>query len=236
MGGSDQWGNITSGVELIRKKTGKKVSAMTCPLITKTDGTKFGKTEDGNIWLDKNKTSPYKFYQYWLNSSDEDAKKYVKIFTFETKKYIDNLIAQHELYPHERILQKFIASELTKMVHSDSELKKVINASNILFSKGKEFSFSSIDEETFLQVFEGVPNNLISNEDFKNCSTVEELIMFSSLFNSKSDLSRALKENSVSINKEKINSKKSKSSISLIHNKYLVIQRGKKKYSLLILN
>ena len=122
------------------------------------------------------------------------------------------------------------------MVHSDSELKKVINASNILFSKGKELSFSSIDEETFLQVFEGVPNNLISNEEFKNCSTVEELIMFSSLFNSKSDLSRALKENSVSINKEKINLKKSKSSISLIHNKYLVIQRGKKKYSLLILN
>ena len=236
MGGSDQWGNITSGVELIRKKTGKKVSAMTCPLITKADGTKFGKTEDGNIWLDKNKTSPYKFYQYWLNSSDEDSKKYVKIFTFETKKYIDNLIAQHELNPHERILQKFIASELTKMVHSDSELKKVINASNILFSKGKELSFSSIDEETFLQVFEGVPNSLISNKDFKNCSTVEELIMFSSLFNSKSDLSRALKENSVSINKEKINSKKSKSSISLIHNKYLVIQRGKKKYSLLILN
>ena len=236
MGGSDQWGNITSGVELIRKKTGKKVSAMTCPLITKADGTKFGKTEDGNIWLDKNKTSPYKFYQYWLNSSDEDSKKYVKIFTFETKKYIHNLIAQHELNPHERILQKFIASELTKMVHSDSELKKVINASNILYSKGKEFSFSSIDEETFLQVFEGVPNSLISNKDFKNCSTIEELIMFSSLFNSKSDLSRALKENSVSINKEKINSKKSKSSISLIHNKYLVIQRGKKKYSLLILN
>ena len=109
MGGSDQWGNITSGVELIRKKTGKKVSAMTCPLITKADGTKFGKTEDGNIWLDKNKTSPYKFYQYWLNSSDEDSKKYVKIFTFETKKYIHNLIAQHELNPHERILQKFIA-------------------------------------------------------------------------------------------------------------------------------
>ena len=204
MGGSDQWGNITSGVELIRKKTGKKVSAMTCPLITKADGTKFGKTEDGNIWLDKNKTSPYKFYQYWLNSSDEDSKKYVKIFTFETKKYIDNLIAQHELNPHERILQKFIASELTKMVHSDSELKKVINASNILFSKGKELSFSSIDEETFLQVFEGVPNSLISKKDFKNCSTVEELIMFSSLFNSKSDVSRALKENSVSINKEKI--------------------------------
>ncbi len=236
MGGSDQWGNITSGVELIRKKTGKKASAMTCPLITKADGTKFGKTEDGNIWLDKNKTSPYKFYQYWLNSSDEDSKKYIKIFTFETKEYIDNLIAQHELNPHERILQKFIASELTKMVHSDSELKKVINASNILFSKGKELSFSSIDEETFLQVFEGVPNSLISNKDFKNCSTVEELIMFSSLFNSKSDVSRALKENSVSINKEKINSNKSKSSISLIHNKYLVIQRGKKKYSLLILN
>ncbi len=236
MGGSDQWGNITSGVELIRKKTGKKASAMTCPLITKADGTKFGKTEDGNIWLDKNKTSPYKFYQYWLNSSDEDSKKYIKIFTFETKEYIDNLIAQHELNPHERILQKFIASELTKMVHSDSELKKVINASNILFSKGKELSFSSIDEETFLQVFEGVPNSLISNKDFKNCSTIEELIMFSSLFNSKSDVSRALKENSVSINKEKINSNKSKSSISLIHNKYLVIQRGKKKYSLLILN
>ena len=236
MGGSDQWGNITSGVELIRKKTGKKACAMTCPLITKSDGTKFGKTEDGNIWLDKNKTSPYKFYQYWLNSSDEDSKKYIKIFTFQTKDFIDKLITQHEINPHERILQKFVASELTKMVHSEKDLQKVIDASKILFSKNKDLSFSNIDKETFLQIFEGVPNNSISLTEYNTCTSITELIMLSPLFNSKSDVIRALKENSVLINKEKIDSKKSISSIDLIHNKYLVIQRGKKKYSLLILN
>ena len=236
MGGSDQWGNITSGVELIRKKTGKKACAMTCPLITKSDGTKFGKTEDGNIWLDKNKTSPYKFYQYWLNSSDEDSKKYIKIFTFQTKDFIDKLIIQHEINPHERILQKFVASELTKMVHSEKDLQKVIDASKILFSKNKDLSFSNIDKETFQQIFEGVPNNSISLTEYSTCTSITELIMLSPLFNSKSDVIRALKENSVLINKEKIDSKKSISSIDLIHNKYLVIQRGKKKYSLLILN
>tara|TARA_B100000925_G_scaffold60953_1_gene40932 strand:+ start:1506 stop:2789 length:1284 start_codon:yes stop_codon:yes gene_type:complete len=235
MGGSDQWGNITSGVELIRKKSGKKANAMTCPLITKVDGTKFGKTEEGNVWLDKNKTSPYKFYQYWLNSSDEDSKKYIKIFTFETKEFIEDLIDQHVKAPHERILQKFIASELTKMVHSEEDLQKVLNASNILFSKSKDSSFSDIDEETFTQVFEGVPNNSISNEEYNKCSSIEELLMFSPLFSSKSDVFRSLKENSVSINKEKIDSNKDLSSIELIHNKYLVIQRGKKNYSLLIL-
>ena len=235
MGGSDQWGNITSGVELIRKISGKKANAMTCPLITKVDGTKFGKTEEGNVWLDKNKTSPYKFYQYWLNSSDEDSKKYIKIFTFETKEFIEDLIDQHVKAPHERILQKFIASELTKMVHSEEDLQKVLNASNILFSKSKDSSFSDIDEETFTQVFEGVPNNSISNEEYNKCFSIEELLMFSPLFSSKSDVFRSLKENSVSINKEKIDSNKDLSSIELIHSKYLVIQRGKKNYSLLIL-
>ena len=208
---------------------------MTCPLITKVDGTKFGKTEEGNVWLDKNKTSPYKFYQYWLNSSDEDSKKYIKIFTFETKEFIEDLIDQHVKAPHERILQKFIASELTKMVHSEEDLQKVLNASNILFSKSKDSSFSDIDEETFTQVFEGVPNNSISNEEYNKCSSIEELLMFSPLFSSKSDVFRSLKENSVSINKEKIDSNKDLSSIELIHSKYLVIQRGKKNYSLLIL-
>ena len=236
MGGSDQWGNITSGVELIRKKSGKKANAMTCPLITKVDGTKFGKTEEGNVWLDKNKTSPYKFYQYWLNSSDEDSKKYIKIFIFETKEFIEDLIDQHSKVPHERILQKFIASELTKMVHSEEDLQKVLNASNILFSKSKDSSFSDIDEETFTQVFEGVPNNSISKEEHNKCSSIEELLMFSPLFSSKSDVFRSLKENSVSINKEKIDSNKDLSSIELIHNKYLVVQRGKKNYSLLVLN
>jgi tyrosyl-tRNA synthetase len=235
MGGSDQWGNITSGVELIRKKSGKKTNAMTCPLITKVDGTKFGKTEDGNVWLDKHKTSPYKFYQYWLNSSDEDSKKYVKIFTFESKKFIEELIDQHLKAPHERILQKFIASELTKMVHSEKDLEKVLNASNILFSKDKYSTFSDIDEETFNQVFEGVPTNSISNEEYNKCSSIEELLKFSPLFKSKSDVFRSLKENSVSINKEKIDSNKDLSSIELIHNKYLVVQRGKKNYSLLVL-
>jgi len=235
MGGSDQWGNITSGVELIRKKSGKKTNAMTCPLITKVDGTKFGKTEEGNVWLDKDKTSPYKFYQYWLNSSDEDSKKYIKIFTFESKEYIEELIDQHLKAPHERILQKFIASELTKMVHSEKDLEKVLNASNILFSKNKDSSFSDIDEETFTQVFEGVPTNLITNEEYNKCSSIEELLKFSPLFKSKSDVLRSLKENSISINKEKIDSNKDLSTIELIHNKYLVVQRGKKNYSLLVL-
>ena len=235
MGGSDQWGNITSGVELIRKKSGKKANAMTCPLITKVDGTKFGKTEEGNVWLDKNKTSPYKFYQYWLNSSDDDSKKYIKIFTFESKKFIEELIDQHLRAPHERILQKFIASELTIMVHSKQDLEKVLNASNILFSKNKDSGFSEIDEETFTQVFEGVPTNLITNEEYNNCYSIEELLKLSPLFKSKSDVIRSLKENSVSINKEKIDSNKDLSSIELIHNKYLVIQRGKKNYSLLVL-
>lgn len=235
MGGSDQWGNITSGVELIRKKSGKKTNAMTCPLITKVDGTKFGKTEEGNVWLDKQKTSPYKFYQYWLNSSDEDSKKYIKIFTFESKEFIEELIDQHLRAPHERILQKFIASELTIMVHSKQDLEKVLNASNILFSKNKDSGFSEIDEETFTQVFEGVPTNLITNEEYNNCYSIEELLKLSPLFKSKSDVIRSLKENSVSINKEKIDSNKDLSSIELIHNKYLVIQRGKKNYSLLVL-
>jgi len=235
MGGSDQWGNITSGVELIRKKSGKKTNAMTCPLITKVDGTKFGKTEEGNVWLDKDKTSPYKFYQYWLNSSDEDSKKYIKIFTFESREFVEELIDQHLKAPHERILQKFIASKLTKMVHSEKDLEKVLNASNILFSKNKDSSFSDIDEETFTQVFEGVPTNSITYDEYNKCSSIDELLKFSPLFKSKSDVFRSLKENSVSINKEKIDSNRDLSSIELIHSKYLVVQRGKKNYSLLAL-
>ncbi len=235
MGGSDQWGNITSGVELIRKKSGKKTNAMTCPLITKVDGTKFGKTEEGNVWLDKDKTSPYKFYQYWLNSSDEDSKKYIKIFTFESREFVEELIDQHLKAPHERILQKFIASKLTKMVHSEKDLEKVLNASNILFSKNKDSSFSDIDEETFTQVFEGVPTNSITYDEYNKCSSIDELLKFSPLFKSKSDVFRSLKENSVSINKEKIDSNRDLSSIELIHSKYLVVQRGKKNYSLLVL-
>ena len=157
MGGSDQWGNITSGVELIRKKNGKKAYALTCPLITKSDGSKFGKTEEGNVWLDRRKTSPYKFYQYWLNSSDEDSYKYVKIFTFAKKEFIEKLIKDHNDEPHLRKLQKFIAEEITTMVHSEEDLKNVKNASSILFGKNTEQDLSIIDEETFLDVFSGVP-------------------------------------------------------------------------------
>ena len=156
MGGSDQWGNITSGVELIRKKNGKKAYALTCPLITKSDGSKFGKTEEGNVWLDRRKTSPYKFYQYWLNSSDEDSYKYVKIFTFAKKEFIEKLIKDHNEEPHLRKLQKFIAEEITTMVHSEEDLKKVKNASSILFGKNTEQDLSLIDEETFLDVFSAV--------------------------------------------------------------------------------
>ena len=190
MGGSDQWGNITSGVELIRKKNGKKAYALTCPLITKSDGSKFGKTEDGNIWLDRAKTSPYKFYQYWLNSSDEDSANYIKIFTFAAKDFIDNLITEHNEAPHERKLQKFIAEEITRMVHSDADLINVKNASNILFSKNTNENLSKIDEATFLDVFDGVPNVSMNNDkiiNFKNLvkifsCPINILIIYNTIF------------------------------------------------------
>ena len=235
MGGSDQWGNITSGVELTRKKSGIKVHALTCPLITKADGTKFGKTEEGNVWLDRDKTSPYKFYQYWLNTSDEDAVKYLKIFSFMNESSVTKMIEEHLASPHLRLIQKQLASELTKLVHSEEDLKNVIFASNIIFSKESKDNLSEIDEKTLLQIFDGLPVTKISLSDYQKSENIENVLMNSSLFNSFSDLRRALKENSVSVNRKKIDAEAKISEIDIIKNKYIIVQRGKKKYSLLIL-
>ena len=235
MGGSDQWGNITSGVELTRKKSGIKVHALTCPLITKADGSKFGKTEEGNVWLDRDKTSPYKFYQYWLNTSDEDAIKYLKIFSFMNESSVTKMIEEHLASPHTRLIQKQLASELTKLVHSEEDLKNVIFASNIIFSKESKDNLSEIDEKTLLQIFDGLPVTKISLSDYQKSENIENVLMNSSLFNSFSDLRRALKENSVSVNRKKIDAEAKISEIEIIKNKYIIVQRGKKKYSLLIL-
>ena len=236
MGGSDQWGNITSGVELIRKKTGEKAYALTCPLITKADGTKFGKTEDGNVWLDRNKTSPYKFYQYWLNISDADAKKYIKIFTFYSKDEIDEYIKIHDEAPHQRFLQKTIAEFLTKLVHSEKDLEKSIIASNILFGKSTYEELSNLDEKTFLDIFEGVPNINISFDEIKQPLLVQEFLYKAKFLSSKSEIIRALKQNSISINKQKVDSSYSISKENLICNKYVLAQRGKKNYYLISFN
>ena len=235
MGGSDQWGNITSGVELTRKKSGIKVHALTCPLITKADGTKFGKTEEGNVWLDRDKTSPYKFFQYWLNTSDEDAIKYLKIFSFMNEVSVIKMIEEHLASPHLRLIQKQLASELTKLVHSEEDLNNVIFASNIIFSKESKDNLSEIDEKTLLQIFDGLPVTKISLSDYQKSENIENVLMNSSLFNSFSDLRRALKENSVSVNRKKIDAEAKISGIEIIKNKYIIVQRGKKKYSFLIL-
>ena len=236
MGGSDQWGNITSGVELIRKKTGKKVYALTCPLITKADGTKFGKTEAGNVWLDRNKTSPYKFYQYWLNISDADAKKYIKIFTFYSENEIEEYIKTHDEAPHQRFLQKTIANYLTKLVHCEEDLDKSIKASNILFGKSTSKDLSDLDENTFLDIFEGVPSIIISFDEIRQPSNVQEFLYKAKFLSSKSEIIRALKQNSISINKEKVDASYSISKENLICNKYILAQRGKKNYYLISFN
>ena len=235
MGGSDQWGNITSGVELIRKKNGKKVFALTCPLITKSDGSKFGKTEDGNVWLNREKTSPYKFYQYWLNSSDEDSLKYIKIFTFAEKEFIEKLINDHNEEPHLRKLQRFIAEEITTMVHSKQDLINVENASSILFGKNTKEDLSIIDEGTFLDIFNGVPNKKLAKSDFIECESAEDLLEKSEFFSSKSEIRRLINQNSNSINKTKINSEFKISDLNPINDKYILLQKGKKNYFLISL-
>ena len=231
MGGSDQWGNITTGAELIRRKLGGKAYAITCPLITKADGTKFGKTEEGNVWLDKSKTSPYKFYQYWLNSSDRDAERYIKIFTLLDQVRISTLIEEHNLQPHERLLQKTLAKEVTQMVHSYEDLEKAQKASNILFGKSTAEDLKKLDEESFLEVFEGVPKTEISNVDFENGIDMVNLLAGKTNFiKSNGESLRALRENSISINKTKVNDQYIVSKKDLIDNQYILLQRGKKNY------
>jgi tyrosyl-tRNA synthetase len=231
MGGSDQWGNIVTGTELIRRKVSGKAFALTCPLITKTDGSKFGKSEYGNIWLDKKRTSSYRFYQYWYNSSDDDAKKYIKIFTLLTNEEIEILIKKHNENPSLRILQKKIAEEITMMVHSKDDLKKVQIATEILFGKSTADDLKEIDTEIFLDIFEGVPKVEILKSEIKSkIDIVSALVSKGNFLSSRGEARRALKENSISVNKSKVDEGYYLSEKDLIDNRYILLQRGKKNY------
>jgi tyrosyl-tRNA synthetase len=235
MGGSDQWGNIVTGTELIRRKTGGEAFALTCPLITKSDGTKFGKTESGNVWLDPEKTSPYHFYQFWLNVSDEDATKYIKIFTLIGREEIETLITEHNKMPHERLLQKRLAEEVTLMVHSRGELDASIEASQILFGKGTTESLKKMSENTFLSVFEGVPSFDIKKVMLDQGITFTSLCTeHSQVFPSKGELRRMVQGGGVSINKTRVENPDQPVTAGLLLNgRYLLIQKGKKNYYLL---
>lgn len=233
LGGSDQWGNIVTGTELVRRKGEGKAFAVTTPLIQKVDGGKFGKTESGNVWLDKTKTSPYKFYQFWLNTSDEDAKNYIKIFTLKSKEEIDKLIVEHEETPHLRLLQKSIAEEVTTRVHSAEDLDMAIKASNILFGKSTAEDLKGLDEETFLSVFEGVPQFKISKTDL-GLGILDVVAEKTQIFASKGEARRMIKSNAVSINKEKITEDVQLSENDLLNGKHILAQKGKKNYFLII--
>ena len=235
LGGSDQWGNIVSGTELIRRKGEGRSFAVTTPLIEKADGGKFGKTESGNIWLDKTKTSPYKFYQFWLNSSDEDAKNYIKIFTLLSEKEIVTLVAEHEATPHLRLLQKAIADEVTTRVHSKEDLEMAIKASTILFGNSTADDLKSLDENTFLSVFEGVPQFEMKKAAL-NCGILDILAEKTQIFESKGEARRMISSNAVSINKEKIAEDFQISKNDLLSEKYLLVQKGKKNYFLIIVS
>ncbi len=237
MGGSDQWGNITTGTELIRRIGGGKGYALTCPLITKADGNKFGKTESGNVWLDANRTSPYKFYQYWLNTSDADAEKYIKIFTFLSKEKIAALVSEHYEAPHMRILQKSIAEEITTMVHSKEDLDNAIVASSILFGKSTSEDLKKLDEKTFLDVFDGVPQAEISKSELENgLDMIGALAAKTGFLGSNGEARRELKQNSISVNKEKVKEDFTITQTDLINDKYVLLQRGKKNYFVLVVN
>lgn len=229
MGGSDQWGNITTGTELIRRVAGGKGFALTCPLITKSDGSKFGKSEGGNIWLDANRTSPFKFYQYWLNTSDDDAEKYIKIFTFLDQETIEKLVKEHKETPHLRLLQKKLAEEVTITVHSQEELENAVKASEVLFGKSTADDLKKLNESTFLDVFEGVPQAEISRADIEaGLDMIAALAAKTDFLKSNGEARRALNENSVSVNKEKVGEDYLISTADLINDKYVIINKGKK--------
>jgi len=235
LGGSDQWGNIVTGTELVRRKGGGKAFAVTTPLIKKADGGKFGKTESGNVWLDKTKTSPYKFYQFWLNSTDDDAKNYIKIFTLLSQTEIEKLIAEHDETPHLRVLQKAIAEEVTTRVHSKEDLEMAIKASNILFGKSTAEDLKSLDEDTFLSVFEGVPQFEMNKADL-GLGILDILAEKTQIFASKGEARRIISSNAVSINKEKITEDVQLSENDLLNGKYILAQKGKKNYFLIIIS
>ncbi len=230
MGGSDQWGNITTGTELIRRKESGEAFALTCPLITKADGGKFGKTEQGNIWLDSRYTTPYTFYQFWLNVSDEDAGKYIRIFTMLSREIIENEEAKHRENPHLRGLQKLLAQEVTTMVHGMEEYNKAVKASGILFGNSTSEALRELDEKTFLNVFEGVPQFSISKEEL-GCSVLDLLTLKTTIFPSKGECRKMITAGGVSVNKEKTeNSEEIIDSSFLLNNRYILVQKGKKNY------
>lgn len=237
MGGSDQWGNITTGTELIRRKQGGEAFALTCPLITKADGGKFGKTESGNVWLDRRYTSPYKFYQFWLNVSDADAAKYIKIFTALSKEEIADLEAEQAAAPHLRPLQKRLAKEVTIMVHSEEDYNAAVEASNILFGNATSEALKKLDEDTLLAVFEGVPQFEVSMDEFATgIKAVDLFTEKAAVFPSKGELRKLVQSGGVSVNKEKLAAADEVvTSASLLNNKYLLVQKGKKNYFLLII-
>ncbi|MCQ2335467.1 MAG: tyrosine--tRNA ligase, partial [Paludibacteraceae bacterium] len=236
MGGSDQWGNITTGTELIKKMTGNDAFALTCPLITKADGGKFGKTESGNVWLSKKYTSPYKFYQFWLNVSDDDAKKYIRIFTALDKDTIEALEAEHDQAPHLRVLQKKLAEEVTVMVHSREDYDAAVAASNILFGNASTEALHNLDEETFLQVFEGVPQFEISRDAINaGIAPLDLLAVDTQIFPSKGEARKMIQANGFSMNKEKLTDPNTPiTASSLLNDKYLLFQKGKKNYYLVV--
>jgi tyrosyl-tRNA synthetase len=237
MGGSDQWGNITTGTELIRRKQGGEAFALTCPLITKADGGKFGKTESGNVWLDRRYTSPYKFYQFWLNVSDADAAKYIKIFTALSKEEIADLEAEQAAAPHLRPLQKRLAKEVTIMVHSEEDYNAAVEASNILFGNATSEALKKLDEDTLLAVFEGVPQFEVSLDEFATgIKAVDLFTEKAAVFPSKGEMRKLVQSGGVSVNKEKLAAADEVvTSASLLNNKYLLVQKGKKNYFLLII-
>ncbi len=235
LGGADQWGNITTGTELIRRKLGGEAYAITCPLITKADGTKFGKTESGNVWLDPRYTSPYKFYQFWLNVSDEDAERYIKIFTLLDRETIEGLIAEHRAAPHLRILQKRLAEEITTMIHSREEYEKAAGASAILFGGAAPETLRSIDETTLLQVFEGVPQFRIARTELGALPFIELCAGKTQIFPSKGECRKMVQGGGVSLNKEKVaDPMRALTEADLLAGKYLLVQKGKKNYYLVI--
>lgn len=236
LGGSDQWGNITTGTELIRRKVGGEAYALVCPLITKADGGKFGKTESGNVWLDKRYTSPYKFYQFWLNVTDADAEKYIKIFTTLPKEEIESLVEEQKAAPHLRPLQKRLAKEITIMVHSEEDYNMAVDASEILFGRATADALKKLDEETFLQVFEGVPTFDISSEELSSGVKVLDLLTEkAAIFPSKGEMRKTVQAGGVQLNKEKITDSETIINASyLIADKYIIVQRGKKNYFVLL--
>lgn len=231
IGGSDQWGNITTGIELIRKKTGKKVYGFTFPLITKSNGEKFGKSNNGdNIWLDKNKTSPYKFYQFWMNVSDREVENYIKIYTFLSKEIIENLIFNHRKDPSKRILQKKLAFEVTRWIHGTELSKKIMRISNILFEKK---NLELLDEKTLMMIYDNIPHMFLSNVEFKKGVFLLDVIKNSGFFNSKSEANRAIKANSILLNKKIIKENILLTKVSIIGKKYILFQFGKKEFFIL---